>query len=91
MAAFAPALKLAQLAWRCAGVMFAAPLISYQKAVPKVIHPRAPASLMLHWAQIPTSYTACSESHISLTYSCTPQHCHANVTAGIVHCRSRFS
>ena len=36
MRAFAPALKMAQLAWRCAGVMFAAPLISFQKAVPKV-------------------------------------------------------
>ena len=46
--AFAPALKLAQLAWRCAGVMFAAPFISYQKAVPKVLHSCASASLMLY-------------------------------------------
>ncbi len=36
MRAFGPALKMAQLAWRCAGVMFAAPLISFQKAVPRV-------------------------------------------------------
>ena len=36
MRAFAPALKMAQLAWRCAGVMFAAPLISFEKAIPRV-------------------------------------------------------
>ena len=90
MAAFAPALKLAQLAWRCAGIMFAAPLIPYQKAVPKVLHPRAPAFLMLYQDHIPTSYTTCSKLYISLTCSCAPQHCHAQITAGIVHCRSNY-
>ncbi len=34
--AFAPALKMAQLAWRCARVISASPLISFQKAMPKV-------------------------------------------------------
>lgn len=41
MAAFAPTLKLAQMAWRCAGVIFGSPLISYQRALPKVLGPQA--------------------------------------------------
>ena len=46
MRAFAPALKMAQLAWRCAGVMFSAPLISFHKAVPRVSAESArPASI----------------------------------------------
>ena len=49
MRAFGPALKMAQLAWRCANVMFAAPLISFQKALPRV----RPDSATCHACLVP--------------------------------------